>query len=212
VRLRCTKCAAQNVLPMRYDRRCRISQTNSGLEPGPLQASAARPTGRIDGILTNGASLFPPPDLLPPLLRPSKACVPFSEQPVLQPISWQPFAGSWLLARGLKAVADMNRNSAQDTIKRITAEVGRAFAVEADVTSEADVRRMVDEAHRTMGGLDGLVLNVGIFGKVSLDAISTEEWNHIYDNVRGPTCFAAGRRWPNSMKVAPSCSFHRSPP
>ena len=85
------------------------------------------------------------------------------------------------------AIADMNRGSAEDTAKRISSEGGSAFAIQADVSSEADVRRMVDEAHRTMGGLDGMVLNVGIFGKVGLDAVSTEEWSRIYDvNVRGP--------------------------
>jgi NAD(P)-dependent dehydrogenase (short-subunit alcohol dehydrogenase family) len=85
------------------------------------------------------------------------------------------------------AVADIVRSSAEDTVKRIAAERGRAFAIEADVSSEADVRRMVDEAHRSMGGLDGMVLNVGIFGKIGLDAVSTEEWSRIYDvNVRGP--------------------------
>ena len=85
------------------------------------------------------------------------------------------------------AVADIDRNSAEHTVKRITADGGRAFAVEADVTVEADVRRMIDEAHRTMGGLDGMVLNIGTFGKTGLDNVSAEEWNRIYDvNVRGP--------------------------
>lgn len=85
------------------------------------------------------------------------------------------------------AVADLNLASAEDTVGRIKAEGGRGFAIAADVTREADVRRMIDEAHRTMGGLDGMVLNVGIFGNTGLDGVSAEEWNRIYDvNVRGP--------------------------
>lgn len=84
-------------------------------------------------------------------------------------------------------VADVNRASAEDTVARIAAEGGAAFAIEADVTSEADVARMIDEAHRTMGGLDGMVLNVGTFGRTGLGNVSAEEWNRIYDvNVRGP--------------------------
>ena len=52
---------------------------------------------------------------------------------------------------------------------------------------ETDVRRMIDEARRAMGGLDGMVLNVGTFGGIGLDGVSAEEWNRIYDvNVRGP--------------------------
>ena len=52
-----------------------------------------------------------------------------------------------------------------------------------------------------MGGLDGMVLNIGTFGKTGLDAVSAEEWNRIYDvNVRGPMlCCRAGaaeiRQW-----------------
>ena len=85
------------------------------------------------------------------------------------------------------AVADVNHASAEDTVARIKTEAGNALAIQADVCAEADVRRMVDEAHRGMGGIDGIVLNVGIFGKTGLDNVSVEEWNAIYDvNVRGP--------------------------
>ncbi len=85
------------------------------------------------------------------------------------------------------AVADINLDSAAQTVQRITAEGGQAFALAADVTSETDVRRMVAEAHRVMGGLDGLVLNIGTFGGTGLHGVSAEEWNAIYDvNVRGP--------------------------
>jgi NAD(P)-dependent dehydrogenase (short-subunit alcohol dehydrogenase family) len=85
------------------------------------------------------------------------------------------------------AVADLNRTAAEHTVMRITAEGGRAFTIQADVTREGDVARMIDEAQRTMGGLDGMVLNVGTFGKIGLDGVSAEEWNYIYDvNVRGP--------------------------
>jgi NAD(P)-dependent dehydrogenase (short-subunit alcohol dehydrogenase family) len=85
------------------------------------------------------------------------------------------------------AVADRVSASAEETVARIAAEGGQAFAIGADVTVEAEVRRMVEDAHRTMGGLDGMVLNVGTFGKTGLDGVSADEWNAIYDvNVRGP--------------------------
>lgn len=85
------------------------------------------------------------------------------------------------------AVADINGTAADHTVSRITEEGGRAFTIQADVTSEHDVARMIAEAHRTMGGLDGMVLNVGTFGKTGLDGVSADEWNRIYDvNVRGP--------------------------
>jgi NAD(P)-dependent dehydrogenase (short-subunit alcohol dehydrogenase family) len=92
------------------------------------------------------------------------------------------------------AVADLNRTSAQQTVKHIT----------ADVTSEADVQRMAEGAHRAMGGLDGMVLNIGTFGKTGLDAVSPEEWNRIYDvNVRGPMlcCRAAMPKFDNGGAI-----------
>ena len=85
------------------------------------------------------------------------------------------------------AVADVNRISADHTVSQIATEGGRAFSIQADVTSEGDVARMIDEARRTMGGIDGMVLNVGTFGSTGLNGVSGEEWNRIYDvNVRGP--------------------------
>src|SRR5215212_2946370 len=57
----------------------------------------------------------------------------------------------------------------------------------ADVTVENDVKRMIEQARATRGGLDGMVLNVGTFGGIGLDGVSADEWNRIYDvNVRGP--------------------------
>ena len=102
------------------------------------------------------------------------------------------------------AVADVNRASAEDTVARIVAEGGRAFAIAADVTRESDVRRMIDEAQRTMSGLDGMVLNVGTFGNTGLDGVSAEEWNRIYDvNVRGPMlcCREALPRFENGGSI-----------
>ena len=85
------------------------------------------------------------------------------------------------------AVADKDRASADDTVVAIAREAGRAFAIEADVTSEADVARMLDEATRELGGLDGLVLNVGIgVGALGLAGTKAEAWDLTFAvNVRG---------------------------
>jgi NAD(P)-dependent dehydrogenase (short-subunit alcohol dehydrogenase family) len=85
------------------------------------------------------------------------------------------------------AVADKNRASAEETAQQIARANGRALAIEADVTSENDVARMVDEAARGLGGLDGLVLNVGIgVGALGLANTKTEAWDQTFAvNVRG---------------------------
>ena len=86
------------------------------------------------------------------------------------------------------AVADMNRASAQDTVTRIVDEGGRAFAIEADIAREADVNRMIDEAMAGLGGLDGMVLNVGIgVGALGFDGVALKEWDDTFAvNLRGP--------------------------
>src|SRR5258705_7024364 len=86
------------------------------------------------------------------------------------------------------AVADLNRASADDTVQRITAEGGQAFSIEANIAHEADVNRMIDEAIEGLGGLDGMVLNVGIgVGALGFDGVDLREWNDtLAVNLSGP--------------------------
>jgi NAD(P)-dependent dehydrogenase (short-subunit alcohol dehydrogenase family) len=84
------------------------------------------------------------------------------------------------------AVADVNLQSAQDTLAMVEAEGGQGVAIAADVLSEADVARMVDEAIAALGGLDGMVFNVGMFGGTGLRGFDLEEWDRILQiNLRG---------------------------
>jgi NAD(P)-dependent dehydrogenase (short-subunit alcohol dehydrogenase family) len=86
------------------------------------------------------------------------------------------------------AVADKNRSSAEETVALIARAGGGALAIEADVTREDDVQRMVAEAARGLGGLDGLVLNVGIgVGALGLAGATPESWDQtLAVNLRGP--------------------------
>lgn len=85
------------------------------------------------------------------------------------------------------AVADINLESARETLDLIQAGGGEGVAIAADVTSEPDVIRMVKEAAAALGGLDGLVLNVGIFGQTGLKTFDLEEWDRVLNtNLRGP--------------------------
>ncbi|HEY2661592.1 MAG TPA: SDR family oxidoreductase [Caulobacteraceae bacterium] len=82
------------------------------------------------------------------------------------------------------AVADRNRAAAQATADLI----GGALVIEADISREADVSRMVAEATEGLGGLDGLVLNVGIgLGGLGLANVKALEWDQVLGvNLRGP--------------------------
>jgi NAD(P)-dependent dehydrogenase (short-subunit alcohol dehydrogenase family) len=86
------------------------------------------------------------------------------------------------------AVADRRIESAQDTVVMASGEGSRAVAIEADITDESDVARMVDEAVHALGGLDGLALNVGIgLGGLGLANVTAEQWDATFAaNLRGP--------------------------
>jgi NAD(P)-dependent dehydrogenase (short-subunit alcohol dehydrogenase family) len=86
------------------------------------------------------------------------------------------------------AVADKNGASARETVALVEKEGGRALAIEADIASEADVQRMVAEAKRGLGGIDGLVLNVGVgVGALGLADTKLEDWDQtLAINLRGP--------------------------
>lgn len=86
------------------------------------------------------------------------------------------------------AVADVNRTSAEETVSMIAAERGKAHVIEADISKPTDIERMVAKAESTLGGLDGLVLNVGIgVGGLGLAGVTPEDWDKVLTvNLRGP--------------------------
>src|SRR5579862_5173328 len=79
------------------------------------------------------------------------------------------------------AVADRDGASAAETTRRIRSEGGRGLTIEADVT------RMVAAAHDGLGGLDGMLLNVGIgAGALGLAGVKRAEWDEVLaTNLRG---------------------------
>lgn len=84
------------------------------------------------------------------------------------------------------AVADANLPSAQETVALVGQEGGDAIAIRADVTSEGDVTRMMDQAVAAFGGVDGMVFNVGTFGGTGLRGFDLAEWDRIHQiNLRG---------------------------
>jgi NAD(P)-dependent dehydrogenase (short-subunit alcohol dehydrogenase family) len=86
------------------------------------------------------------------------------------------------------AIADRHLDAAEATAALIRAEGGQALTIEADIGVEADVERMVDEALAGLGGLDGLILNVGVgIGGLGLAGVKADEWDKVLAvNLRGP--------------------------
>ncbi|MEZ4292677.1 MAG: SDR family NAD(P)-dependent oxidoreductase [Myxococcota bacterium] len=100
------------------------------------------------------------------------------------------------LARGGAAVAcvDLDPGSAQRTAHEIGAAGGRAVALAGDVSVEADVTRLVEQAGDSLGGLDVLVNNAGVLYVGRFEDSTLEEWDRTFDvNLRALflTCRAA---------------------
>ena len=76
-------------------------------------------------------------------------------------------------------VADVNDEGGQETVRLIQEAGGRAVFLHTDVTRDADVRRMAEEAERQLGGIDILVNNAG--GSRGGTVVETDEetwdWN-----------------------------------
>jgi len=84
---------------------------------------------------------------------------------------------------------DHNLESAQATVDMIAAKGGTAVAFKADVTRNADIKAMVDDAHRRWGRIDILHNNVGVSiagGDASPLEITEEAFDRICAiNLRG---------------------------
>ncbi|QHW31698.1 glucose 1-dehydrogenase [Paenibacillus rhizovicinus] len=85
-------------------------------------------------------------------------------------------------------VADINQSAVDAVVGEITAAGGQAQGVSANVTSEADVSRMIDTAVEAFGKLDILVNNAGVMdAMMSAEAVTDDMWSRVIDiNVTGP--------------------------
>jgi len=80
------------------------------------------------------------------------------------------------------AVIDKELSFAEDTVRMIEQDNGRAVAVAADVTQEADCEAAVAKVVDTFGSVDILYNNVGISQGDSMTTdLSLEDWHRIMD-------------------------------
>ncbi len=82
--------------------------------------------------------------------------------------------------------ADQEREAAEAVVRAVGAAGGRGFAVQADVGNEADVRRMVAETVKELGGVDLLVNNAGIEKQIPLLEMALADWEAVlHTNLTG---------------------------
>jgi NAD(P)-dependent dehydrogenase (short-subunit alcohol dehydrogenase family) len=89
-----------------------------------------------------------------------------------------------LTARGV-GVTVFARTAAE--LERMVQGGGAALAVAGDVSSEADVARLVAEHERRLGPCDLLVNNAGVLIRGAVDALQPAEWRRSLEiNLTGP--------------------------
>jgi 3-oxoacyl-[acyl-carrier protein] reductase len=79
-----------------------------------------------------------------------------------------------------------SKSGADRVVSEITAEGGKALAVQADVAKRADVERLFAETQKAFGRLDILVNNAGIYEFLPLEQINEEHFHRQFNlNVLG---------------------------
>ena len=69
--------------------------------------------------------------------------------------------------------------AAEEVVDRITAAGARAYAHQADVSSEPEVKAMFAKMSATFGTIDILVNNAGLQQDASIDTMTLAQWNRV---------------------------------
>lgn len=88
---------------------------------------------------------------------------------------------------GAKVVANGRRqNLGEELVKQIQSNGGEATFVAGDVTNEADIKKLVDTATETYGGLDVAINNAGVETTGMITDVTEDEYRKVFDiNVLG---------------------------
>ena len=77
------------------------------------------------------------------------------------------------------AANDLNLETAEATAAGVEALGRRSMAVQADVSNQADVNRMVERIIREWGGVDILVNNAGIGNTLMVEDMTAVDWHRV---------------------------------
>ena len=94
-----------------------------------------------------------------------------------------------LATEGARVAVNYQRHAsaAEETLRLIVPDAERAIVVQADVSNEDDVRRMVETVRRELGPVDLLVNNAGIAESKPHTAVTFTRWREMFAvNVDGP--------------------------
>lgn len=82
-------------------------------------------------------------------------------------------------------VVDISADAAASVAEEITAAGGHGLAVTADVSSEQDIKHVVETAVEQFGGVDVVFNNAGVIRRADAIETTVEEWDRVFGvNVR----------------------------
>ena len=117
----------------------------------------------------------------------------------------------------------VNYLDAPDKAEVVCREVEAAgvttLAVQGDVSDAAQVQRMVDQVRETMGRIDVLVNNAGVFPRARVVEMDEQMWDYVIDtNLKGPflCCRAVApqmieQQWGRIINVSSTAAFMPGP-
>jgi NAD(P)-dependent dehydrogenase (short-subunit alcohol dehydrogenase family) len=76
-------------------------------------------------------------------------------------------------------IAAVDLVDASATVKSVEAAGRKAVAIQCDVSSEASVKAMADQVHKTFGRADIVINTAGIFPQTNLDTLDFATWKKI---------------------------------
>jgi len=93
-----------------------------------------------------------------------------------------------LAAQGAAVVVNYvgNRKAAEVVVAGITGKGGKALAIQADISSVSDVRRLFDETESKLGAIDIVVANVGVAVIKPLTEVTEADFDQVFGtNAKG---------------------------
>jgi len=79
-----------------------------------------------------------------------------------------------------------SREGADRVVKEIVSKGGKAIAVQANVSKEADIQRLFEETKKAFGKLDVLVNNAGVYEFAPIENVNADHFHKQFDlNVLG---------------------------
>ena len=96
--------------------------------------------------------------------------------------------GERLAADGATVVINYARNEqlAHEVVKAISVKGGKAMGIQADISKPAEVRRLFGEAEKSIGPLDVVIANAGVYLSKPLIENTEADYDYVFDiNTRG---------------------------